>query len=120
MQEYFCAAFLAALPDEKKAKVYEQLIETYKTRSNDLSFHFWELCRELDEHNFMIHFLIPELSRIREQIVGKTDRDALTKYLNLFQHSFFLQIRDKKNIVDIIRKSSFANSLLKYCDISLG
>lgn len=120
MQEYFAAQFLSSLPDDKKAKAYQKIIEAYKKFSNDSSFHFWSLCQELDEYDFIAYFLIPELTKLEKMLDTNINyKDCLKNYFKVFRYVLFTGILSPKdNEVTLGKISSFSSSLTRICGVS--
>lgn len=113
MQEYFTAQFLATLQSDKKQKGYDNLVESFKVKSTDFSFHFWNLCEELDKFGFLTYFVIPQLKFYSNQISNDDEAKALDDYIQLIQPSFYSR---KSGEIIIIRLHNFFSKLNEYCE----
>ncbi|TDB69086.1 NACHT domain-containing protein [Arundinibacter roseus] len=117
IQEYFAALFISKLQINKKQKAYDNLSKALEYSSNDFSFNFWSLCKELDETTFISYYLTPKLNDIYLKLEGKIGKELLEAYFNIIGPSLMIVSPDNKHISEfkIYRFASFNNSILEFC-----
>ncbi|UFK97400.1 NACHT domain-containing protein [Kaistella faecalis] len=113
MQEYFTAFFISRLPTTKKALAYKNIFSALESSSNDNSFTFWNLCKELDNIAFNEIFLLPRLKKIYTKLNVKDEKIKLNNFIEIFQPAVHLSGNEKE--VMILRARNLQTSLLTFC-----
>ncbi len=124
MQEYFASLFLSNLPSDKKEKAYKKLNVFFKRLSEDRSFNFWGLCKELDYDSYINFFVLPELTTVVTKLKGKEGIDLLNDFFHILDPDLIFGIpttidsdfSTKKNLKGILisRRRNLHNVLIDF------
>lgn len=119
MQEHFAAQFISKLPTAKKDKAYQNIVKSFKNESFDFSFHFWGLCKEVDNNALTKYFLIPELKSLAKQLDETNDYTLLNSFIKIFDVSVIAQFSyvDLNKDLTIAFSTNHNNSLIDFTNI---
>jgi hypothetical protein len=118
MQEYFAAIFIKELPTNKKDKAYQNLAHALEISSTDHSYNFWNLCYELDEDNFIQHFILPQLNSMNNEFENKNDSEIIEPFLEIIDPNIYFSETESGVNIKLHRHINYRNAILDFCDIN--